>query len=65
MDLDGLSPVGTFVCRARGEVFLTDDDLANFEKYQVSLPWSLPVARRAFSCASPMKRSGDPQSRGV
>jgi len=31
---DGLSPVGIFVCRARGEVFLTDDDLANFEKHQ-------------------------------
>jgi hypothetical protein len=31
---DGLAPVGTFVCRARGEVFLTDDDLANFEKHR-------------------------------
>ena len=30
----GLAPIGTFVCRARGEVFLTDDDLANFEKHQ-------------------------------
>jgi hypothetical protein len=30
----GLDPVGIFVCRARGEVFLTDDDLANFEKHQ-------------------------------
>ena len=31
---DGLSPVGTFVWRERGEVFLTDDDLADFEKHQ-------------------------------
>src|SRR5579864_6398 len=30
----GLAQVGTFVCRTRGEVFLTDDDLANFEKHQ-------------------------------
>ncbi|HEY2844721.1 MAG TPA: hypothetical protein VGJ09_13765 [Bryobacteraceae bacterium] len=30
-DLDLL---GIFVCRARGEVFLTDDDLAQFEKHQ-------------------------------
>jgi hypothetical protein len=30
---EGLAPVGIFVCRARGEVFLTDDDLANFEKH--------------------------------
>ncbi len=29
---DGLSPVGTFVCRERGEVFLTDNDLASFEQ---------------------------------
>jgi hypothetical protein len=27
------APLGIFVCRARGEVFLTDDDLANFEKH--------------------------------
>jgi hypothetical protein len=31
---DGLEPVGIFVWRERGEVFLTDDDLANFEKHQ-------------------------------
>jgi hypothetical protein len=31
---EGLAPLGTFVCRARGEVFLTDDDLANFEKHR-------------------------------
>src|ERR1700687_4646447 len=30
----GLDPVGIFVCRARGEELLTDDDLANFEKHQ-------------------------------
>jgi len=29
--------VGTFVCRERGEVFLTDDDLARFEKHQVAM----------------------------
>ena len=31
---DGLARVGIFVCRERGEVFLTDDDLASFEKHQ-------------------------------
>src|SRR5512143_2547024 len=31
---DGMAPIGIFVCRERGEVFLTDDDLANFEKHQ-------------------------------
>lgn len=31
---DGMAPLGIFVCRERGEVFLTDDDLANFEKHQ-------------------------------
>ena len=31
---DGLAPVGIFVCRERGEVFLTDDDLASFEEHQ-------------------------------
>src|SRR5437667_11934676 len=30
----GQAPLGIFVCRTRGEVFLTDDDLANFEKHQ-------------------------------
>ena len=30
----GLAPLGIFVCRARGEVFLTDDDLANFERHR-------------------------------
>src|ERR1041385_8222992 len=30
----GLSPVGIFVWRERGEVFLTDHDLASFEKHQ-------------------------------
>ena len=33
-NLKGLKPIGTFVCRARGEVFLTDDDLARFERHQ-------------------------------
>jgi hypothetical protein len=32
--LAGMQPVGIFVCRARGEVFLTDADLARFEAAQ-------------------------------
>jgi hypothetical protein len=31
---DGLDPVGIFIWRERGEVFLTDEDLAKFEKHQ-------------------------------
>jgi hypothetical protein len=32
--LAGMHSVGIFVCRARGEVFLTDDDLGRFESAQ-------------------------------
>jgi hypothetical protein len=33
-DAGDLTPLGIFVCRARGEVFLTDDDLTRFEAQQ-------------------------------
>ena len=45
---DGLSPVGTFVCRTRGEVFLTDDDLANFESHQGLLALVVAGGRAGF-----------------
>jgi len=32
-DKGGLARLGTFVCRERGEVFLTEDDLASFEEH--------------------------------
>ncbi len=35
--LAGMQPVGVFVCRARGEVFLTDTDLALFEAVEGSV----------------------------
>ena len=45
---EGLSPVGIFVCRTRGEVFLTDDDLANFEKHQGLLALVVAGGRAGF-----------------
>ena len=63
---DGLAPVGTFVCRARGEVFLTDDDLANFEKHQgVARLGRRRGAGGLLRARTRRKRAGDPQSRGV
>jgi hypothetical protein len=50
---DGLSPVGTFVCRARGEVFLTDDDLANFESHQGILALVVAGGRAGFFVREP------------
>jgi hypothetical protein len=50
---DGLVPVGTFVCRARGEVFLTDDDLANFEQHQGSLALVVAGGRAGFFVREP------------
>ena len=44
----GLEPVGTFVCRARGEVFLTDDDLAAFEQHQGALALVVAGGRAGF-----------------
>jgi hypothetical protein len=49
----GLSPLGIFVCRARGEVFLTDDDLANFEKHQVIVALVLAGGRAGFFVREP------------
>jgi hypothetical protein len=47
------TPVGTYVCRARGEVFLTDDDLANFEKHQGILALVVVGARAGFFVREP------------
>jgi len=44
----GLSPLGIFVCRARGEVFLTDDDLANFEQHKGLLALVVAGGRAGF-----------------
>jgi hypothetical protein len=53
VDLDGLSPVGIFVCRARGEVFLTDDDLAKFESHQGVLALVVAGGRAGFFVREP------------
>jgi len=50
---EGLEPVGTFVCRARGEVFLTDDDLANFEKHQAALALVVAGGQAGFFVREP------------
>ena len=50
---DGLLPLGTFVCRARGEVFLTDDDLANFEKHQGLLALVVAGGQAGFFVREP------------
>jgi len=42
------APLGIFVCRTRGEVFLTDDDLANFEKHQAVLALVVAGGRAGF-----------------
>jgi hypothetical protein len=49
----GLAPVGTFVCRARGEVFLTDDDLANFEKHHGILALVVAGGQAGFFVREP------------
>src|SRR5580700_6891925 len=41
---EGLDPVGVFVVRSRGEVFLTEADLERFEDFQVSGAVALVVA---------------------
>lgn len=53
MNVDGLAPVGTFVCRERGEVFLTDDDLGNFEKHQGILALVVAGGRAGFFVRQP------------
>jgi hypothetical protein len=50
---DGLAPVGTFVSRRRGEVFLTDDDLANFEKHQGVIALVVAGGRAGFFVREP------------
>jgi len=49
----GLSPLGIFVCRARGEVFLTDDDLASFESHQGVLALVIAGGRAGFFVREP------------
>jgi len=49
----GQAPLGIFVCRTRGEVFLTDDDLADFEKYQVVLALVVAGGRAGFFVREP------------
>ena len=49
----GQAPLGIFVCRARGEVFLTDDDLANFEKHRVVLALVVAGGRAGFFVREP------------
>jgi len=49
----GQAPLGIFVCRTRGEVFLTDDDLANFEKHQVVLALVVAGGRAGFFVREP------------
>ena len=44
----GLTPLGTFVCRERGEVFLTEDDLADFEKHAGILALVVAGGRAGF-----------------
>jgi len=46
--LAGLQPVGIFVCRARGEVFLTDSDLAMFETTEASVALVMAGGRAGF-----------------
>jgi hypothetical protein len=50
---EGLAPLGIFVCRARGEVFLTDDDLANFEKHGAVLALVVAGGRAGFFVREP------------
>ena len=46
-------PLGIFVCRTRGEVFLTDDDLANFERHQAVLALVVAGGRAGFFVREP------------
>jgi hypothetical protein len=43
-----MTPVGIFVCRARGEVFLTDDDLELFERAEASVALVISGGRAGF-----------------
>jgi len=46
--LCGMKPVGIFVCRARGEVFLTDSDLERFEKHEGTVALVVAGGRAGF-----------------
>ena len=43
-----MTPLGIFVCRERGEVFLTDDDLARFEEHQGVIALVIAGSRAGF-----------------
>ena len=44
---------GHFICRARGEVFLTDDDLANLERHHGVLALVIAGGRAGFFVREP------------
>ena len=50
---EGLARLGTFVCRERGEVFLTDDDLADFERHEGILALVVAGGRAGFFVREP------------
>lgn len=50
---EGLTPLGTFVCRERGEVFLTDDDLADFEEHRGIVALVVAAGRAGFFVHEP------------
>jgi hypothetical protein len=50
---DSLAPIGIFVWRERGEVFLTDDDLADFEKHQGVLALVVAGGQAGFFVRQP------------
>jgi hypothetical protein len=52
-ELAAMEPVGIFVCRARGEVFLTDDDLAQFEQHGSPVALVMAGGRAGFFVREP------------
>ena len=43
-----MTPLGIFVCRERGEVFLTDDDLSRFDQHQGAIALVIAGRRAGF-----------------
>ena len=52
-DHGDLTPLGTFVCRERGEVFLTEDDLASFEEHSGIVALVVAGGRAGFFVREP------------
>ena len=50
---DGLARLGVFVCRERGEIFLTDDDLADFEAHDGIVALVVAGGRAGFFVREP------------